>query len=109
VSHESTDRISLELACCVAARLRQDPSLLQIGRDNLQRWKRLNASAPSLLECYSEWEKILERPLEEICAILCSDSEESQRLRQNSPFAGLLSAQEVWELKQRFRHAATPA
>lgn len=109
MSHELTDQISLAMGRCVAARLRQQPDLLRVAHDNLDRWTRLNASAQSLLRCYQEWETILERPLEEICRLLSSDSEEARRLRQNSPFAGVLSAREVWELKQQFRHATTAA
>ena len=109
MSHELTDEISLELGRRVAARLRQQPELLRFGRDNLDRWTRLNANAPSLLRCYAEWREILKRPLEEICDLLSSDSEEARRLRQNSPFAGVLNAQEVWGLKQHFRHAAATA
>jgi len=89
---------------CVAARLSRQPELLQLAHDNLERWSRRNADAPGLLRCYAEWRAILERPLEEICRVLKSDSEEARRLRQNSPFAGVLSAKEVWGLKRRFRH-----
>ena len=83
--------------------------MLRVAHDNLDRWTRLNANAPSLLRCYAEWRAILERPLVEVGELLSSDSEEARRLRQNSPFAGVLSAGEVWELKQRFRHATTAA
>ena len=107
VGHELRDELSLELGRRVAARLRGQPELLRIAHDNLERWTRLNTGAPTLLQCYEEWRQILNRPLEEICHLLSSDSEEAQRLRQNSPFAGVLSAREVWELKQRFRHATT--
>lgn len=109
MSHELTDEISLELGRRVAARLCQQPGLLRVAQENLARWTRLNASAPSLLRCYQEWEEILKRPLEEICDLLSSDTGEARRLRQNSPFAGVLTAREVWELKQRFRHATTTA
>lgn len=109
MSHELTDEISLELGRRVAVRLGQQPDLLRVAHDNLARWTRLNASAPSLLRCYQEWEEILKRPLEEICDLLSSDAEEARRLRQNSPFAGVLTAREVWELKQRFRHATATA
>ena len=107
VGHELTDEVSLELGRRVAARLRQQPELLRIASDNLDRWTRLNAGVPSLLRCYAEWREILRRPLEEICGILSSNDEEARRLRQNSPFAGVLSAQEVWELKRRVHHATT--
>lgn len=109
MSHELTDEISLELGRRTAARLRQQPDLLQLAHDNLARWSRQNADAPALLRCYEEWRGLLNHPLEEICAVLTSESEASQRLRQNSPFAGILSSREVWELKQSFRHATTAA
>ena len=109
MSHELLDEISLELGRCTAVRLRQQPELLALARENLARWSRLNANAPALLRCYAEWQEILNHPLEEICNLLTSETEEARRLRQNSPFAGVLSAREVWELKQRFRHATTAA
>jgi hypothetical protein len=109
VSHELIDEISLELGRCTAARLRQQPELLQLAHENLARWSHLNAKAPALLRCYGEWREILDHPLEEICQLLSSESEEARRLRQNSPFAGVLDAREVWVLKQRFRHATTAA
>jgi hypothetical protein len=93
----------------VAVRLRGQPELLRVAHENLDRWTRTNADAPALLHCYAEWRDVLKRPLEEICELLSSTGEEARRLRQNSPFAGVLSAREVWELKQRFRHATTPA
>ncbi len=102
------DEISLELGRRTAARLRQQPGLLQLAHDNLARWSKQNANAPLLLRCYAEWQDILARPLEEICSLLTSNSENARRLRQNSPFAGVLNAREVWEVKQHFRHA-TPA
>ena len=107
--HELIDEISLELGRCTAARLRQQPELLALVRENLARWSRLNTNAPALLRCYAEWREILNHPLEEICSMLTSETEEARRLRQNSPFAGVLSAREVWEVKRRFRHATTAA
>lgn len=106
MSHELLDDISLELGRRTAARLRQQPDLLQLAHDNLARWSQQNAEVPALLRCYAEWRNLLHHPLEEICAVLTSESEEGRRLRQNSPFAGVLSAREVWEIKQSFRHAA---
>lgn len=58
---------------------------------------------------YAEWQELLAQPLDEICAVLTAETEKARRLRQNSPFAGILNAREVWEVKQRFRHAATTA
>ena len=107
MQHEVHDEIGLEIGRRVAARLREQLALLQIARDNLDRWSRRNAHAESLLRCYREWAAILERPLDDVCEILCADTEEGRRLRQNSPFAGVLPPSEVWSIKSavRQRHA----
>jgi hypothetical protein len=107
MNHSDTDQVSLELARRVAERLRWQPALVDFARANLARWSQQNTAAPSLLRCYAEWQQILSRPVEEICDLLCSESDNAQRLRQNSPFAGVLKPTEVWEVKSRFRH--TPA
>lgn len=109
VKHDFQDRVSLELASRVAALLRVSPEPLAIARANLDRWTVRNAGAPALQRCYDEWREILRHPVEEICAFLCANTEEGQRLRQNSPFAGVIPAAEVWEIKTRLRCATTPA
>ncbi len=88
----------------IAAQLPSRPEWLELARENLARWKRLNADAPSLLRCYNEWEAILESPLAEICSLLTAQTDVGQRLRTNSPFAGALTPQQVWEIKRRFRN-----
>jgi hypothetical protein len=108
VKHSETDRVSLEIARRVAERLQAHPELLEVARGNLARWSQRNADSPSLLRCYAEWEAILSRPLDDIRGLLCAETDESQRLRQNSPFAGVLSPAEVWEIKSR-HHGATTA
>ena len=42
----------------------------------------------------------------EIAEVLVAMTDEGQRLRQNSPFAGVLPAAEVWEIKRRIREAS---
>ena len=105
MNHLETDKVSLELARRVAERLRGQPEVLDIARANLARRSRLNSASPSLLRCYAEWREILARPTDEICRLLCSESDNGQRLRQNSPFTGVLTPAEVWEIKSHFRHA----
>ena len=107
MDHTETDVVSLEIACQVAERLRSRPELLDVGRANLVRWTQRNADAGSLLRCYEESESILAHPIGEICALLCSETEEGRRLRQNSPFAGVLSPAEVWQIKSRRYASAT--
>ena len=111
MTHDLQDAISFELARRVVVRLRASPGLLDVAHDNVTRWSRQNADAPSLLRCYAEWRNILNRPLDEVCDLLCAETEEARRLRQNSPFAGVLPPAEVWSIKAalRERHAKTAA
>ena len=109
MNHSEIDQVSLELARQVVDRVRRHPELLDLARANLTHWSRQNASATSLLRCYAEWQEILSRPVDEICDLLCSETEEAQRLRQNSPFVGVLSPSEIWTIKTRFRHAPATA
>jgi len=104
MTHGVHDEIGLELARHVAAQLRESNHALVLARENLARWSRQNGGSAALLRCYGEWEAILGRPVDEICEILCADTEEGRRLRQNSPFAGVLPAHAIWAIKQRIRH-----
>ena len=105
MEHDFQDRVSRELANRIAAGLPQHPDWLETARANLDRWTRLNRDAPGLLRCYDEWREVLDRSVHDICAVLTADTEEGQRLRQNSPFAGVLSPAEVWEIKRRCHDA----
>lgn len=98
------DRVSLEMASRVAARLAKDPALVEHARQNLARWSARNHDAPGLLRCYREWEEILRRPVPEIIEILTGQGDENRRLRSNSPFTGILSVQEVRDIKAQLRH-----
>lgn len=109
MGHEIQDRVSLEMGRRIAAHLPEHPEWLDLARANLERWSQRNPDATALLGCYREWLELLSRPLREIQRILTEDTDEAQRLRQNSPFAGVLSPKEVWEIKSRFRHAPLAA
>jgi len=107
MGHEVQDQVSLELGRRVAAGLSEHPEWLELARANLKRWVHQNQSAPGLLRCYAEWRQLLSRPLAEITTILTEETDEAQRLRQNSPFVGVLNPKEVWEIKSRLRRYAT--
>ena len=89
-SHVWIDRRSLAVHEAVAAKLEAHPQLLEVARANLRRW--LNANPVSDLH---EWQDLLDRtPLPELLALLRSPSDAAVRLRQPSPFAGVLSPEE---------------
>lgn len=95
MNYTPPDYLSLEYGKAVASKLRLDPALIQFALDNISRWKQQGVDTPA----YVEWLEILQRPVESVCLILESESENSQRLRSSNPFAGLLSQDErnkIW-------------
>ena len=66
MDHSFQDAVSLEMARIIANGLPRHPEWLEFALANLDRWSRQNSNAPSLLRCYDEWLKLLERPLAEI-------------------------------------------
>jgi hypothetical protein len=85
----------------IAQKVERDPRLLDVPRNNLQRWGvRWKNEAPVW---YDEWCKIMSRPWLEIAAIITEPSERGARLRQSSPFAGVLSAAERRRIYEAFR------
>ncbi len=99
----------MEMARRIAEGLPAHPEWLKLARENLDRWSLRNSNAPALLRCYDEWRALLALPVEEICRILTSHDDNSRRLRQNSPFAGVLSPRQVWDIKSRCRDDAPAA
>jgi hypothetical protein len=89
-SHQWIDRRSLALHRVVADKIESDPALLDLARQNVKRWLSSHR-APALVE----WEHLLDtRPVGDIVGILRAADENATRLRQSSPFAGVLSASE---------------
>ena len=103
------DRQSLELAKAVAAGLPGHPEWLDLARANLDRWQRLNSNSAGLVRCYREWRGLLSRSIHEICTALTSETDQGQRLRANSPFAGALPPAVVWDIKRRCHDDAIAA
>jgi len=100
-SHRVLDARSLALHCLIAQKVMADPSLIDIARRNLAAWRKKSAGAePHYLE---EWQRILARPWSQVAALLTEQSENATRLRQSSPFAGILSTAERRRIYAAFR------
>lgn len=85
---------SLLFAHVVAGRLVLEPeATLARARANLERMLAADVRG-SVRQGLTEWRALLERPLTEILSALTSPSPRSRDLRQNTPFAGLLSEEE---------------
>lgn len=91
-SHQWMDEVDLAMCRAIAERVRRNPGLMRIPRENLRRWRRKIRPWPS---AFREWEQILARnSLERVLEILTQDNDEGQRLRQSDPFVGILSEKE---------------
>lgn len=82
---------SLFLACAVAGRIVTDPDRAKrIARGNLEKLQQSQARGSTKVWA-REWERLLDGPLTDLLTELTSPSPRSRDLRQNNPFAGLLS------------------
>ena len=97
--HQRIDARSLALHRAIAEKLRADPSLLAIAHDNLDRWSAVKDHSQPYLDA---WRAILQRPLEEVLALMVEDSERMTAMRQSNPFPGILTPRERWAIYDRF-------
>jgi hypothetical protein len=92
-SHEWIDERSLALDLAIAEKLRAEPGLLDRARTTLDRW--LEQRQPAVPSALLEWREVLSRwPFARILDLLASSDENTRRLRQSSPFCGILSPEE---------------
>jgi hypothetical protein len=95
--HNRLDERSLALHKLVAEKLKADPSLVEIAKENIQRWG--TEDRPAL----KEWDNLLKKGVSYIISFLQERSENATRLRQSSPFAGVLSENERLGIYEAFR------
>jgi hypothetical protein len=89
--HSRLDERSLALHRLVAEKVLADPTLLDKARANVRRWQE---SRDSQCLAFAEWEQILSGPVDEVAKFLVERSERATRLRQSSPFTGILTEAE---------------
>ena len=97
--HARVDARSLAMHRAIAAKLIADPRLLDVARDNIERWSATAGRSQPYLDA---WRKLLSSPLLELATIIQEDSELMRAMRQTSPFAGVLSPRERWEIYDTF-------
>lgn len=98
---ERSDERSKKLHGEIARKLRRNPALWEIPKNNITRWKKRKKSlTPALIE----WERILENlAKKQILSILEGSSEDSTHLRSSSPFTGILSEDERKAIFELYR------
>jgi excisionase family DNA binding protein len=96
---------SLWLGHAAAGKLVADPSgVLQRARENLAELRVVHSRGASR-RWLDEWESLLRGPLDRILEALTSRAPRFRELRQNSPFAGVLTEQERQRVLSAFRAA----
>lgn len=101
LKHRIIEARSLAVHCLVARKIMLDPALLDRVRRTLDAWRaRYGKDAPRALD---EWAVILRRPWPQIAAFITDPGERATRLRQSTPFAGLLRARERERMYAAFR------
>ncbi|HYF36896.1 MAG TPA: hypothetical protein VD994_16485 [Prosthecobacter sp.] len=91
----------------IASRIEEDPSLLAIPQENIRRWLENGHGSAQRL---SNWQRAIEdalatpEGLERLLDLLRSPSAEAARWRGFSPFAGILSPDEVRALACNSAH-----
>lgn len=105
--HHRREIQSLEIHRRIALLIDGDPGRV-IGKavENLHRW--LERHSGSALETvFKEWLNLLETlSPTEVADFIISGSERAVRMRQSSPFAGVLSPRELWSIKRGDYEAA---
>jgi hypothetical protein len=102
--HAIIDKINAAQDRLIARKLRQSPKPLKIAKLNLKRWIAKHSSA--VPTPFTEWHRLLTfLDANEVADFLCSDTPMARRLRQSSPFAGVLTEAEIRRIRQKHEKA----
>ena len=99
-NHRHIDARSRALAIAVANQLRHQPELVDVARRNITAW--MEGSSSGVRSALAEWDIALNGSIDEVIRLLTSEEENSVRLRQSNPFAGVLSSRQRTEILNRF-------
>ena len=94
--HDRLDEIRRQCHIAIAAKIDADRTLLAVPKRNILRWAEQTGTTPPAL---AEWSGVLDRPWPEIRRILVSSDDNATRLRQSTPFTGILSQRERYEIR----------
>ena len=104
--HRLAEERSIAYHRVIAARLREDLSLLEAARARVRHWAATLNPVPPYARA---WNEILGRDVAAITSFLVDPGEWARELRQSSPFAGALSPRERWRLWRETRSAVESA
>jgi len=99
--HSLLDQRALEMDRLIANRILVDSSVLDKARSTLSRWLDItdHSSRPTLIE----WKEILAGSPSQVREVLLGEDEDCKRLRQSSPFCGILTNRERTQILLQYR------
>lgn len=103
-SADRNKRHNYELACLIAAKLIEDPSLVEHGRRHLERHIKCS---PFQRRYYEMWSKLLTLEPREIASRLVAQSPEGDLLRDTRPVFYVIEAAERAAILNKSRQALT--
>lgn len=96
-------RRSLWLGYAVAGKLVRDPQrYLDVARQNLSKMQTIHTRGQGA-KWLAEWALVLEEPVQAVLAVLTSTSPRAREMRQNTPFAGVLTQRERLAVLESFK------
>jgi hypothetical protein len=103
--HIRIEERSIALHRAVAERIRENPKLMEEATNNLhQHLQQSFSEGRKPVSSLLEWQELLEnQSLDQVLEFMVSDSEKARRLRQSSPFAGIITLQERWRIYEAYR------
>lgn len=95
---------SLWLHRALLGHLMVDPhGVLQTARKNVANWSSGHRADGMAARYLQQWERVIDGGVDDIVGVLTGTDEVSRELRQNSPFAGVLSDDERRQVLRSFR------
>jgi hypothetical protein len=110
MDHRKLEERSLALHQEIAQRIKRNPELLSRVRDRLIKDIRSGRFSVRLTDAMQEWLDLLNgSSLDQILELLVDQCENARRLRQSTPFAGILTQEERRRILEKYESAGVRA
>lgn len=93
--HRRAEARSLALHAEIAARLAEEPAIIERARRTVEAWEASGVMHPAYARL---WREVLSRTPGEIAEVLRDPSESACALRQSTPFVGVLDPRTRWRI-----------
>jgi hypothetical protein len=95
------DEVAAEHFRLIAQRMETEPQIVALALDNIRRWIARDVYHSGELSTMNEWRDLLIGSRSRLRQVMLDQNQDACRLRQSSPFAGVLSAEEREDVLSR--------